>query len=159
MCCCENWVLSTLCLPVGCNFCLVYGAGKVTAIETWAAAYCFLIKSSNNEVLWMCTNLGKEHKFCNSFYMKFVVDFFTHLSSFSNVQLSSWLALYTQLWSREHVEDEGYEGKCAMVCNEWCNLFIFPPELKGKLQQYHWKANLRRRLLKMVGVRNVNYLL
>lgn len=47
----------------------------------------------------------------------------------------------------------------SKVCNETYNLFIFPLELRGKLQQYHWKANLHRRLLKMVGVRNVNYFL
>lgn len=44
------------------------------------------------------------------------------------------------------------------VCYRCYNLSIFPLELRGKLQQYHWKANLHRRLLKMVGVRNGNCL-
>lgn len=46
----------------------------------------------------------------------------------------------------------------ANDCGECCNLFIFPPGSRGKLQRYRWKANLHRRLLKMVGVRDVNCL-
>lgn len=46
----------------------------------------------------------------------------------------------------------------ANDCSECCNLFIFPLGSRGKLQRYRWKANLHRRLLKMVGVRDVNCL-